>query len=64
MIDRVSILAPSRASPLPQGFMVMQMLCMTLKPVGAGSVTFLRRFHVVIEAPRDIHGSIASPSCH
>ena len=36
MIDRVSILAPSRASPLPQGFMVMQMLCMTLKPVGVG----------------------------
>ena len=31
---------------------------------GGGSVTVLRGFHLVIEANRDIRGSIVSPSWH
>ena len=59
MIDWVSVLAPSRASPLPQGFMLIADVVYDAESCGGGSVTVPRRLHVVIETPRDIHGSIA-----
>jgi hypothetical protein len=63
VIDRVFILASSRAGSLPQGFMLIADVVYDAETFGSSRL-LPRCLRVVIEALQDIRGSIASPSCH
>jgi hypothetical protein len=63
MADELFLLPDDPLSPagwLPQGSALVTDIVFVAETCGSGSVYF----YVIIEAHQDIHGSIASPSCH
>ena len=62
MIDRVSILAPSRAGSLPQGFMVIADVVYDAETCGSGAVRFRAIFVWLLRRLRTFTGP--SRHCH